>query len=557
MLCCFLALSHRHTASDAERSMMSLVRDRIVHSPYPDVTIPECSLYEYIARFLERHADRTAFVEGEEAISYAVLQTRLGQYAAGFYKHGVRRGDRFIVAVDGSTDALVSIMALMFSGCVACFASGPRTAQELAYQVQDADASFCLTDNENLAYIIDEQPQCRFKMIFVTRDVPGFVSVTSFRGLTEMALEKLQQEDDAKKALCAIAYTSGTTGDAKGVMVSQYSFVAAIESLKELKCAGEHEVLIVLWRMYAVSAVRLFMEGLCAGATAIIVKPKHGNAEIIEAIRKHNVTSLLASATPLQRLVRDVVEAGETLKSVSFVGSVGGTLPASAVEQMKNVFDLRKLAHTYGLTEAAGVVMVPRVTELSVAYLGYACAGVLIKVVDVTTRKPLPAGKGGEICVKIPSVMMGYLNKPEATAQVFDSEGWLLSGDIGYYDEEGRVHYIDRLKDTIKCLGFHVPTPELEQLISSMAEVSEVAVVGVPSAEYQDAPIAFVVLKHSVVGNATLALKIKQHVAATTPSHMHLYGGVVFTDSLPRNAIGKVLKKDLRNIAADKNTIKL
>lgn len=269
------------------------------------------------------------------------------------------------------------------------------------------------------------------------------------------------------------------------------------------------------------------------------------------------MTSLLASATPLQRLVRDVVEAGETLKSVTFVGSVGGTLPASAVEQMKKVFDLRKLAHTYGLTEAAGVVMVPRVTELSVAYLGYACAGVLIKVVDVTTRKALPAGKGGEICVKIPSVMMGYLNKPEATAQVFDSEGWLLSGDIGYYDEEGRVHYIDRLKDTIKCLGFHVPTPELEQLISSMAEVSEVAVVGVPSAEYQDAPIAFVVLKHSVVGNATLALKIKQHVAATTPSHMHLYGGVVFTDSLPRNAIGKVLKKDLRNIAADKNTIKL
>ncbi|KAL1481897.1 hypothetical protein MTO96_015213 [Rhipicephalus appendiculatus] len=454
--------------------MMPLVRDHIVHSPFPDVTVPECTLYNYIARFLKQYADRTAFVEGEEGISYAFLQTRLGQYAAGFYKHGVRHGDRFIVAVDSSTDALISILALMFSGCVACFASGPRTAQELAYQVQDAQASFCLTDSDNLASIIDEQSQRRFK---------------------EAARDEARdlQEKDTKKALCAIAYTSGTTGDAKGVMVSQYSFVASFESFKELNCAGEHEVLVVLWRMYSVSAIRLFMDALCAGATTIIVEPKLGNATIIEAIRKHNVTSLLASATPLQRLVRDVVSAGETLKSVNFVGSIGGTLPASAVEQMKNVFDLRKLAHTYGLTEAAGVVMVPQLSELTTAYLGYACSGVLIKVVDITTRKPLPAGK--------------------TTAQVLDSEGWLLSGDCGYYDEEGRVHYIDRLKDTIKCLGFHVPTPELEQLISSMAEVSEVAVVGVPSAEYQDAPIAFVVLNPSAVGNAALALKIKQHVA--------------------------------------------
>ncbi|XP_037517843.2 uncharacterized protein LOC119394596 [Rhipicephalus sanguineus] len=489
-------------------------------------------------------------------MSYAFLQTRLAQYAAGFHNIGVRRGDRFIAAVEASTDALISIMALMFSGCVACFASGPRTAQELAYQVQDAEASFCLTDSENLASIIDQQAQCRFKMIFVMRDTPGFVSVTSFRKLPEMTLHDLQEED-TKKALCAIAYTSGTTGDAKGVMVSQYSFVASFECFRDMKCAGEHEVLIVLWRMYSVSAIRLFMDALCAGATTIVVKPKLGNATTIEAIKKHNVTSLCASATPLQRLVRDAVSAGEKLKSVTFVGCTGGTLPASAVEQMKDVFDMRKLAHAYGLTEAAGVVMVPQLSELTVAYLGYACPGVLIKVVDATTRKPLPAGKSGEICVKIPSVMMGYLNKPEATAQVLDSEGWLLSGDCGYYDEDGRVHYIDRLKDTIKCRGFHVPTPELEQLISSMAEVSEVAVVGVPSAEYQDAPIAFVVLKPSAVGNAALALKIKQHVAARTPSHMHLYGGVVFTDSLPRNAMGKVLKRDLRRIAAGKDTVKL
>ncbi|XP_049525716.1 uncharacterized protein LOC125939667 isoform X1 [Dermacentor silvarum] len=536
--------------------MMPLVKDRIVHSPFPDVDIPECTLYNFIATFLKRYADKIAFVEGDESMSYAFLQTRLRQYAMGFHKHGVRRGDRFIVAVDNTTDALISILALMFSGCVACFASGPRTSHELVYQVKDAEASFCLTDSDNLAYILDEQHRCRFKMIFVMRDTPGFVSVVSFRKLPEMSLLELQEED-TKKALCAIAYTSGTTGDAKGVMVSQYSFVAAIQSVRAMKCAGENEVLIVLWSLYSVSAIRLFMDGLCNGGTSVIVKPKHGSAKIIEAIKKHNVTMLCGSATPLQRLVREAFSAGEALKSVKCVGSIGGTLPESAVEQMRSVFDLRKLGHTYGLTEAAGIVLAPPFRDVTVAYLGYACPGVLIKVVDVVTREPLPAEKSGEICVKIPSVMMGYLNKPEVTKQVFDSEGWLLSGDCGYYDERGRLHYIDRLKDTIKCRGFHVPTPELEQLIGSMAEVSEVAVVGVPSAEYQDAPIAFIVPKPPAVGNAALALKIKQHVAAKTPSHMHLYGGVVFTDSLPRNEIGKVLKRELRKIAADKDTVKL
>ncbi|XP_077524747.1 uncharacterized protein LOC144136359 isoform X3 [Amblyomma americanum] len=495
-------------------------------------------------------------IDGADTTSYAQLLSRLRQYATGFHKNGVRRGDRFIVAVDNSTDALISILALMFSGCVPCFSSGPRTTRELAYQVKDAGASFCLADIDNLASIIDEQPQCRFKKIFVTKETPGFVAVTSFRKLPEMALEDLR-EPDTKKALCAIAYTSGTTGDAKGVMVSQYSFVAAIESMKAMNCAEDKEVVIILWSLFSISAVRLFMDGLCIGATSVMVKPKLGTAKIMEAINKHKVTVVCASAAPMQRLVRDALNAGETLRSVTFACSIGGTLLESSVEQMRRVFDLRRLGHSYGLTEAAGVVLAPPVHDVTVAFLGYPCPGVRIKVVDVDTREALPAGKSGEICVKIPSVMMGYLNKPDATKQVLDPEGWLLSGDCGYYDEEGRVHYIDRLKDTIKCRGYHVPTGELEQVISSMAEVSEVAVVGVPCPQNQDAPLAFVVPQAPATGSAALAEKIKNHVAARTPSHMNLYGGVVFTDSLPRNEMGKVLKRELRKIAAAKDTVKL
>ncbi|XP_065290310.1 uncharacterized protein [Dermacentor albipictus] len=533
---------------------MPLVKDRIVHSPYPDVQIPECTLYNFVAEFLRQYADRTAFIEEEEeTMSYAQLLTRLRQYATGFRKHGVKRGDRFIVAVENSTDALVSILALMFSGCVACFASGPRTARELVYHVKDAEASFCLTDNYNLASLTGEESDSLFKRIFVVRDTPGYVSVTSFRGLPEMALEELQEED-TRKALCAIAYTSGTTGEPKGVMLSQYSFVCAIESIRAMRPTGGKNVLIVLWNIYLVCAIRAFMSALCSGSTSVIMNPKVGSKKIMETVKKHKAASLCVSASHLQLLLREALNADETLKSVTYVCSVGSTMPDSAVENMRRVFDLRNLGHVYGLTEAAGVVTAPLSHDTTVSFLGYAHVGVLIKVVDVDTREPLPAGKSGEICVKIPS---GYLNKPEATKQVLDSEGWLSTGDCGYYDEEGCVYYVERLKDTIKFRGTHVPSVELEQLIGSMAEVREVAVVGTPSFEYQDATTAFVVPEPPATGSVDLALKIKDYVAAITPIHMHLYGGVVFTDSLPRNYMGKVLKRELRKIAADKDTVKL
>lgn len=534
---------------------MALVKDRIVHSPYPDVDVPTCTLYNFLTPFLEQYGDRTAFIEGDKITSYSELAKLLRQYATGFHEYGVRPGDRIIIAVGNSTDALIALMALMCSGCVPCFSSGPRTSRELAYHIEDGQASFCLTDKDNLESVIDQQS--RFKGIFVTTsETAGATSVSSFKGLPEMALEELHQAD-TKNALSAIAYTSGTTGDAKGVMLSQYSFVAAVQGIKATNFAGKNDVALILWGLFHVTAIRLFLSALSIGASTVIVNPRAGSANIIETIKKHKVTTVLASAAPMQRLVADASSSGETMKCVRAALSIGGTMLPATLDTMRRVFDLRVLCHAYGLTEAAGPVLIPPVEHLTVAFLGYPCAGVRVKVVDIDTREALPAGKTGEICVHVPTVMMGYLNKPEATKEVLDSQGWLLSGDCGFYDEGGRVHYIDRLKDSIKCRGYHVPVAELEQLICSLDEVRDAAVVGVPNPEFQDAPLAFVVPLTPSEASADLAGKIKQYVAAKTPAHMHLYGGVVFTDTLPRNPMGKVLKNQLRKQALDNEVARL
>lgn len=504
---------------------------------------------------LKKHAEKKACIEGTRTTSFTELLKLVRQFATGFQKNGVCHGDRVLLAVNNTTDALVAVLSLMFSGCVVCFCSGPRTKHELLYHAKDAKAEFCLVDADQLPLFVENQKECNLKKIFLTTDTMGFVAITSFKDLPEMPLETLR-ETDTKKALSAIAFTSGTTGDPKGVMISQYSFVAAVQGLLALNTVSEDDVAINLWMLFSISSVKVFMTLFAAGCTTVIVKPNSGSQNLMEEIRRHNVTTVCASAMPMSALANDAYSKGEKLPTVRRTCSIGGTLLPSTVEKMRDVYQLITLTHIYGMTEAAGCVLVPPIDTLTLPFLGYAGPSVLIKVVDIDTKQALPEGKNGQICCKLPSVMMGFLNKPEETRKVLDSEGWLLSGDCGYYDAEGRVYYIDRLSDMIKCIGCHVPTAELEQVLVGVPEVHEAAVIGVPSAQYQDAPVAFIVTKAGATASASLAEKIKKHVAESCPKHMQLYGGVVFVEKFPKNDMGKVLKRELRKLALDTNTKK-
>nr|XP_054923647.1 uncharacterized protein LOC129383302 [Dermacentor andersoni] len=148
---------------------MSLVKNRIVHSPYPPLDIPECTLYNFIAEKLKKHAEKTAYIEGTETTSFAELLKLVRQFATGFQKSGVCRGDRVILALNNTTDGLVAILSLMFSGCVVCFSSGPRTKQELVYHAKDAKAEYCLVDADQLPMFVEHQKECNFKVRYYSR----------------------------------------------------------------------------------------------------------------------------------------------------------------------------------------------------------------------------------------------------------------------------------------------------------------------------------------------------------------------------------------------------
>jgi len=176
--------------------------------------------------------------------------------------------------------------------------------------------------------------------------------------------------------------------------------------------------------------------------------------------------------------------------------------------------------------------------------LGVLLPNLRCKVVDVETGENLGHGQDGEICVKGPTVMKGYLNNPEATAQTIDSDGWLHTGDIGHYDEDEHFYIVDRVKELIKYNGYQVPPAELEALLISHPDIEDAAVIGIPNLEVGELPMAFVVRK----ANATLTEKdVEIFVDENVAPYKKLRGGVEFIDEIPKSLSGKILRRELKD----------
>ncbi|KAG8297974.1 hypothetical protein J6590_025191 [Homalodisca vitripennis] len=199
----------------------------------------------------------------------------------------------------------------------------------------------------------------------------------------------------------------------------------------------------------------------------------------------------------------------------------------------------------YGLTEMSPVATVPLFPAKNLATVGVPLSNTLGKIINPETGEALGPNQSGELCFKGPQVMLGYHNNPKATAGMIDPEGWLMTGDIGYYEEDGHFYVQDRLKELIKVKGLQVPPAELEELLRTHPLVSDVGVIGVPDPRSGEVPVAYIVpQKHS---KKLTAEHIKQFLSERVSRHKQL-ADVIFTDSIPKSAAGKILRKDLREL---------
>lgn len=360
---------------------------------------------------------------------------------------------------------------------------------------------------------------------------------------TEFERDTVFQSDPA-----AILYSSGTTGRVKGVILTHRNFISNIASTLAVSTIREtpavHLCTVPYFHVYG------FVYCLRAAALGetMVSFERFDLQVLLRAIQEFRVTHMAVAPPVVTRMIKSVgVVKGYDLSSLEVVACGGSALRNSVVEVFKEQFPNILLAQAYGLTEStARVFATSGPTECSVV----GATGKLIpnceaKTVDPETGISLAPNNRGELWVRGASVMKGYLGDEVATAATLDSEGWLRTGDICCINDEGFLFFVDRMKELIKCRGYQVAPAELEHLLQSHPDIDEAAVVPYPDDEAGQLPVAFVVRQTgSIIGESD----IKDFIAPLVAPYKRIHR-VIFIDSLPRNAAGKVLRKELIKLA--------
>ncbi|XP_077486764.1 uncharacterized protein LOC144098086 [Amblyomma americanum] len=519
------------------------IKDNVVYSPYPPVELlPDESFYQHIQKRFLQLGDQPALERRGTWLSFEEVLALMERYASGFQRLGVSSGCRVCVNVSNSAESLVATYALCCLGAAVVLVKPTLTEREVLYQVQDSGATFIVTEKESVKKILSIHQICHFKGLFCMESVEGLHCVEDFEEEDASSFDE-PFIDDAKTHITLYTYTSGTTGLPKGVEVSVYALIASLELCRAGEIFFDGEVFLAWNPVSHASGFLIPAAAFCCGAKVV---PSSGGLcarDFVDIVNKHKVTSLCAFPTAFRKLVFELEE--DLVPSLKRILLCGTVTTDDLYQRILQVFTLESLRNGYGLSETIGFVCITEPETIGHRSVGLPLPMVEYKIVDSEHGVALGPGDVGEITFRAPSLMRGYHNKPEATAEVIDQYGWFSSGDAGYYDSCGRLYVVERLKDMIKCLDQQVAPAEIESLLAQHPLVMEAAVVGIEHPDFGEAPTAFVVTAPSVQGCVTEE-ELKRLVAEQAASHKHLHGGVVFVDHIPKTDTGKYMRRMLR-----------
>ncbi|HEX8922535.1 MAG TPA: AMP-binding protein, partial [Pyrinomonadaceae bacterium] len=481
----------------------------LFRSPYNDAEIPLIPLAQAVLRRAEELSDKPALIDGStnRVVTYGELSRLVRRAAAGLAARGFSKGDVFAIFSPNVPEYAVAFLAVATLGGINTTINPVYTADELAYQLTDAGARYLLTVPQLMDKALEAVEGSAVEEIFVLGEAEG---ATPFASLLESDVALLPEIDiNPREDLVALPYSSGTTGVAKGVMLTHYNMVANLFQLEEHDCTSERDTLIAVLPFFHIYGMNVIMNlGLFNGAT-IVIMPRFDLEQFLHAMQTYKVTRAHLVPPIILALAKHPIIDSYDLSNLELIMSgaapLGENLSSACCERLSCV-----IKQGYGLTETSPVTHMcsENPAEIKNGSIGQPIPNTECKIIHLETGEELDSGQEGEIYVRGPQVMKGYLNRPENTALTIDAEGWLHTGDIGYADEEGHFFIVDRAKELIKYKGFQVAPAELEALLLSHPAVSDAAVVPFPDEEAGEVPKAFVVLK-----GETSAEEIKEYVA--------------------------------------------
>jgi acyl-CoA synthetase (AMP-forming)/AMP-acid ligase II len=508
------------------------------------VEIPVADVTAFVLEHAAERADKPALIDGPtgRVLTYGELRDQVAALAAGLAARGFGAGDVLALYMPNLPEYAVAFHGAASAGGRCTTVNPLYTANELAHQLTDSGASLLVTvpafldaarEAADRAGIGDE--------VYVLGEAEGAKPFADLLGDPDSAPEV---EIDPRADLAVLPYSSGTTGLPKGVMLSHHNLVANLCQIQDAFPIAEDDTLIgVLPFFHIYGMVVIMNQGLRSGAT-IVTMPRFDLDQFLGLIAEHGVTRAYVVPPIALALAKHPAVGEHDVSSVKVIMSGAAPLGAELAGAVADRIDC-KVIQGYGLTETSPVTHVIRPDgDNKPGSIGPPLAGTECRVVDSESGEDVVPGERGELWIRGPQVMQGYLNNPEATAATVDADGWLHTGDVAIVDEDGFFAIVDRLKELIKYKGFQVAPAELEALIINHPQVADVAVIGIPDEECGELPKAFVVAASDDLDTDGLMEWVAGQVSPQKRIRL-----VEVVDEIPKSPSGKILRRVLKDRA--------
>lgn len=522
------------------------------------------------------YPDRIAFTCLGVSATFQDIDTKSAALAA-YFTHSLKLvpGDRIALQMPNITQYPIAIFAAMRAGLVVVNVNPLYTARELSHQLNDSGAKVLVVlanvaeqaskgiEQTNIEHVIvteiaDCMPYLKKIIVnglvkYVKKMVPdvSFPQESSFCHALNIGKRLLKQHGTNRitvkpEDLMVLQYTGGTTGVAKGAMLTQHNLYSNVQQIKQHMpefFSPQAELFAAPLPLYHIYALNLhLLAGFSNGAHTLLIPNPRDLPSLFKALAPFKVTVFVGLNTLFNAMLNHpMFDLFDT--SALKVTSAGGMALSSQTAKNWQERTHCNISEGYGLTETSPIVSSNQMHAIKMGSIGTALPQTQLKVID-DEGNALPNGEPGELCVKGPQVMAGYWNMPKETAHVLDDDGWLKTGDIAIIDDDSYIQIVDRKKDMIIVSGFNVYPSEVEDIAMTHPDIIEAAVVGVPQTSGGECVKIFVVTHNDILTQEDVIHFCKQHLTAYKTPKL-----VEFRTELPKTNVGKILRRELKSVA--------